>query len=113
MKLSRIRQDLFQAETSLAEHQTSLRELASAAGTKDGTTNPVANVPAEQLARYKTACARLTYLERRQNDYLQQGYTDENKLVKETTDQMVAAAKSKLDLETTISRLGGCRTLPS
>jgi Mrp family chromosome partitioning ATPase len=39
-------------------------------------------------------------LERKQNDYLQNCYTDENRLVKETHDQMVAAAKTKVDLET-------------
>ena len=98
-ELSRIRRELFQAEASLAEHQTSLRELASA-GTGSGGSNLLANVPAEQLTRYKSVCARLTYLERRQNDYLQDGYTDENKLVKETREQMVAAAHTKVELET-------------
>jgi uncharacterized protein involved in exopolysaccharide biosynthesis/Mrp family chromosome partitioning ATPase len=94
---SRIRRELLQAKASLAEHQTSLRELASA-DTK-GVTNAILNVPAEAVAHYKGVCARLNYFERRQNDYIQQGYTDDNKLVKENREQAVAMANTKIDLE--------------
>ena len=97
-EMARIQRELFQAEENLAEHQTSLRELTSAAA-KGVATNLAANVPTEQLARYKSVCTLLTVLERRQNDYLQQGFLDENKLVKENRDQMVAAAKTKVELE--------------
>jgi uncharacterized protein involved in exopolysaccharide biosynthesis/Mrp family chromosome partitioning ATPase len=97
-EMSRIRRELFQAEAMLAEHQTSLRELTSAAG-KSVATNLASNVPTEQLARYKSVCTLLTVLERRQADNMQQGYLDENKLVKENRNQMVAAAKTKVELE--------------
>ena len=97
-EMSRIRRELLQARASLAEHQTSLRELASA-GTKPNASNTLASVPAEFLTRYRSVCGQLNYLERRQNDYLQQGYTFENKLVKENRSESVAAAKTKVDLE--------------
>ena len=99
-EMARISRELFQAEANLAEHQTSLRALTSAAAMKDGSTNLFANVPDDEMARYKSICARLTYLERRQNDYMQQGYSDQNKLVKEAQASMVAAAKTKMELET-------------
>ena len=95
---SRIRRELLQAKASLAEHQTSLRELASA-DTKAGLTNALLNVPTEMVALYKSTCMRLNALERRQNDYIQQGYTDDNKLVKENRELAVAMANSKIKLE--------------
>jgi uncharacterized protein involved in exopolysaccharide biosynthesis/Mrp family chromosome partitioning ATPase len=98
-ELARIRRELLQSRASLAEHQTSLRDLASAAGAKGSETNSPLNVPAEDLARYKSVCARLNYVERRQNDYIQQGYTDENKLVKENRQQVMALANTKIGLE--------------
>jgi uncharacterized protein involved in exopolysaccharide biosynthesis/Mrp family chromosome partitioning ATPase len=95
---SRIRRELLQAKASLAEHQTSLRELAGT-DLKSGPTNGLANVPAEELARYKSICARLTAAERRQNDYIQQGYTDDNKWVKDNQSLALATANAKIDLE--------------
>ena len=90
--------ELFQAKASLAEHSVRLQQLTNAAGAKNGVTNLV-DVPAQTLARYKSVCARLIIWERKQNDYLQQGFTDENKLVKETREAMSAAAKTKEELE--------------
>ena len=99
-EMSRINRDLRQAEVSLADHQNSLQEMTNAAAVKGGTTNLFAPVPAEPLARYKSVCMRLAGLEQRQNDYLQRGFTDDNKLVKETRDQMAAATQTKDELET-------------
>jgi len=103
-EMARIHEELLQAKASLFEHQTSLRELA-ASETKGGFTNSILDVPAEQMDRYKSVCARLNYLERRKNDYIQQGYTEENKLVRELREQTVAAAKTKTTLEQTFPAL--------
>src|ERR1035437_1596502 len=97
-ELSSIRRELRQAKASLFEHQTSMRELASA-GTNGGVTNLIATVPLASLARYKFVCAQLASLERHQNDYVQQGFTEQSKRVQETRDQLVAAAKVKVELE--------------
>jgi uncharacterized protein involved in exopolysaccharide biosynthesis/Mrp family chromosome partitioning ATPase len=96
---SRIHTELLEARASLAEHQTSLQELASAEPKTGGNTNTLLNVPTDQLARYKSVCLRLNYLERRQNDYIQEGYTEDNKLVKEVRQEAVAATKTKAELE--------------
>jgi uncharacterized protein involved in exopolysaccharide biosynthesis/Mrp family chromosome partitioning ATPase len=97
-KLSRIYDELLQARASLAEHRISLRELADLPAAK-GATNQNVNAPSDQVAKYKTVCARLNALERRENEYIQEGYTDENKLVKETREQAAAVANTKLELE--------------
>ena len=101
-ELTRIKRELFQAKASLEEHQTSEKDLASeeAAAKKNGMTNLYVKVPADQMARYKNICTRLAGLQRHQDEYLQQGFTEDNKLVKEAEDQMADAAKIKEELET-------------
>jgi Mrp family chromosome partitioning ATPase len=95
---SRIYDELLQARASLAGHQNSLQELAGNVLTK-GTNAGTVKVPSDKLASYKFVCARLTSLEKRQNDYAQQGFTENSKLVKENRQEMVAAAKTKIELE--------------
>src|SRR4029077_19546567 len=85
-EMARIHDELLQASASLFEHQTSLKELA-VAESKGGITNTILNVPVDQMNHYKSICARLNFLQRRENDYIQQGYTEENKLVRENRDQ--------------------------
>jgi uncharacterized protein involved in exopolysaccharide biosynthesis/Mrp family chromosome partitioning ATPase len=92
-ELSRIRREMYLVRASLAG------QLVSAAQTRSPATNASANVPVTELSRYKSICARLTYLEHRQNDYIQEGFTDENRLVKEIREQAAAASQSKADLE--------------
>jgi len=92
-QIARIRQELLQAEVVLAEHQIAL---------KPGATNavPGTRISPDSLAEYQSVRARLDFLERKQNDYLtQQGYTEENKLVKEVRGQIVETEKLKVNLE--------------
>jgi uncharacterized protein involved in exopolysaccharide biosynthesis/Mrp family chromosome partitioning ATPase len=98
-EMTRINRELFQAKASLAEHSVRLEQLNAAAGAKNTATNSVSEVPADTMSHYKSVCTRLAYLEKQQNDYLQEGYTDENKLVKENQDVMTTVAKTKADLE--------------
>ena len=98
-EIARIRRELFQAEADLAERQMSLSVLSG----RQGTTNAalIANIPAEAATQYKTACTRLAYLQKRAEDYLiLQGFTEQNKLVKEARSEIVQASKTKADLET-------------
>jgi len=98
-ELSRIRRELFQARESLAEHQTSLSETAIEEKSKGGMTNAAVSVPAETLQRYKSICQELDYFERRANEYIQSGYTPQNKLVQEVRQQSADLAKAKIELE--------------
>ena len=97
-ELSRIRRELLEAKASLAEHQTSLADLASGAASRNGT-NGITTVPAEILTRYKSVCGELNFLERQNNSYLDSGYTPENKLVKENRQQASLIAKTKIQME--------------
>ena len=92
-QIARIREELLKAQVDLAEHQVA---------SKPGATNaaPGIKIPSDKLDDYQSICARVDFLERKQNDYLtQQGYTDENKLVKEVRGQVLEAKKLKTDLE--------------
>jgi uncharacterized protein involved in exopolysaccharide biosynthesis/Mrp family chromosome partitioning ATPase len=99
-EMSSIRQQLLKAEADLAARQASYNELIAS---KDVVTNTSAvdqPVPPEQLEKYNAACTRLTYLQKKADDYLyQQGYTEENRLVKEVRDQMADAIEIKTGLE--------------
>jgi uncharacterized protein involved in exopolysaccharide biosynthesis len=100
--MSKIQGELFQAELELAEHQATLNEMTGSKSSGPKPTNAVTDqkIPDEILAKYKTVCARLAYLQKRQYEFLfLQGYTEENKLVKEGRDQMAELVKSKNDLE--------------
>jgi len=96
---SKIHTELLEARASLAEHQTGLQELALAAASRGESTNSSLGAPADKVASYKNLCARIKYLERRQNDYIQEGFTDENTLVQDTRQEFEAATKAKADLE--------------
>ena len=100
-EMSSIRQEIMKASADLAARQAGFNALTTL---KTGATNSTASgqqVTPDQLDKYKKACARLAYLRKKENDYLyQQGFTEENKLVKEVRDQMTDAIKIKTDLET-------------
>ena len=100
-EMARIRRELFQAETDMAERQATFTRLTENQPVELRSAPAATNdLPPDALARYKTACSHLFFLQKREDDYLQQqGYTEENKLVKEVRDQMVAATKTKADLE--------------
>jgi polysaccharide biosynthesis transport protein len=97
-QIAKIRDELLEAETQLAERQVMLppAEAPSASNSIAATEAP----DTEDLAEYQRVCARLAFLEKREDDYLtQQGYTEENKLVKETRDQINQTTELKKDLE--------------
>ena len=101
-EIAHIRRDLFQAELELTEHQATLTEAGIARSGKAGATNTAADqkISDDMMTRYRAVCARLAYLQRRQTEYLSgQGYTEDNKLVKENREQMADATKLKNSLE--------------
>jgi uncharacterized protein involved in exopolysaccharide biosynthesis/Mrp family chromosome partitioning ATPase len=102
---SRIRAQLLEARTVLAQHQSYQQTMANSkpaqveVNTNASSTNSIADVPADKLANYKFICSQLSSLEKRQEDYIQQGFTDQNKRVKENRLEMVAATDAKKELE--------------
>jgi uncharacterized protein involved in exopolysaccharide biosynthesis/Mrp family chromosome partitioning ATPase len=101
-QISNIRQDLFSAEAELTERQAMLGEPVKSLGTKPETTNidSATEVSPEVLDNYGRVCAQLTFLEGKEQDYLtQQGFTEENVLVKQVHEQIEQNIALKKDLE--------------
>jgi len=101
-QISKIRQDLFNAEAELSEHQAVLGEQMKSSDEKSETTNATLAVraPSEQVDEYKRICARLALLGQKEQNYLtQQGYTAENVLVKGNHEQINQAETSKKSFE--------------
>jgi uncharacterized protein involved in exopolysaccharide biosynthesis/Mrp family chromosome partitioning ATPase len=100
-QIARIRDEILQAQVDLAEHQIVLKPDAT-------NTVPGAKISSDSLDEYQNVCTRLGFLERKQNDYLtQQGYTEENKLVKEVHAQIAETEKLKVNLEEKYPELAG------
>jgi uncharacterized protein involved in exopolysaccharide biosynthesis/Mrp family chromosome partitioning ATPase len=100
-QIARIREELLHAEADLAEHQVTLKP--GAAGVAPGI-----EASSDIQEEYQSVCAHLDFLKRRQDDYLtQQGFTQENKLVKEVRGQIVETGKLKTNLEEKYPSLAG------
>jgi polysaccharide biosynthesis transport protein len=110
-EIARLRRELSEAQADLAEHQAVYNAEAGAktetAASNSATNNNIvadpqseAPVPPDQLDKYKTASTRLSFAQQKLDGYLQQGFTDDNKLVKEIRDQIAAATKTKSEMET-------------
>jgi polysaccharide biosynthesis transport protein len=107
-QISKLRQDLSSAEVELSGHQAMLGELTKSFGTKPGTTNDdlAAAAPTEQIDEYRKVCARLAFLEGKEQDYLtQQGFTVENVLVRQVHEQIEQTEALERDLEAKYPRL--------
>ena len=101
-EIALIRRELFKARADLDEHQAGMNELSGPKNKGAKPTNSPAEqkIPDELLARYKSACTRLSYFQAKLNDYLlTQGYTEDNKLVKEARQQMAEVTKGKDQME--------------
>jgi uncharacterized protein involved in exopolysaccharide biosynthesis/Mrp family chromosome partitioning ATPase len=103
-EIARLRQALFDAQGDLAVRRAVLNgqvnnksEIAASA-TNQAVAGPP--VPQNEIDKYKAALTRLTSAQNRQNNYYQDGFTDDNKLVKEVREQIAAATKVKSELET-------------
>lgn len=99
---ARIQSQIFQAEVEMAEYQVIFnRQNVKATPTTSANPSPATNnVPPDLVTRYKTISSRLAFLQKREDDFLiQQGFTEENKLVKEVREQIAEATKIKADLE--------------
>jgi len=100
-EIARVRRELFQAEADLAEHQASLSDMNSSSRAR-AITNGLAGdqkIPDDLLVRYKAACTRIDFLQKRLTEYSYQGFTESNKLVMEGRKQMADATSLKSSLE--------------
>ncbi len=101
-QISRIRQDLYDAEAELAERQAAVKELGKLAPVKPDAPAPDAgaevSVLPETVTEYNNLVARLDGLRKREQDLLGQ-FTAQSGLVKELRVQIAAAEADRKKLE--------------
>ena len=106
-QISRIRQQLFDAQADLAGRASILQDMTK--GTSDpsasSTDKDPAPVPPEQVTAYQKLSSRLGRLQRREQDLLNYA-TDENTMVKEVRAQIAEAEEQKRKMETEFPALG-------
>ncbi len=67
---------------------------------KESATNAVVvEAPPDQADQYQGICSHLNSLLKKEQDYFSQGYTDQNRLVKDVSKQITQAKADKKDLE--------------
>ena len=114
-QIAKIRQEIFDAEAELAEHQATLKAITpTATGSAEPTnTEPAAaSLPVDE---YKSISTRVDELWKRQQELAAQ-FTDENILVKGVRQQIAEAEQSKRTLEEkypALTRLGVSVSNPS
>jgi len=104
-QISRIQQQLLDAEAELAEHRAAVKELTAAtrnaASTPANEATPALNFsppPAEVLSEYRRTCTQLETLSRLEQERLLT-YTASNSLVKQITEQIAATEQRKKQME--------------
>jgi uncharacterized protein involved in exopolysaccharide biosynthesis/Mrp family chromosome partitioning ATPase len=101
-QISKIREDLYNAEDELAGHQATLEELTKSSATKPEIKNagPTTELTSDRIDEYRRICTRLALYEKKEQDYLtQQGFTEDNVLVKEVREQIAQTEAIKKNFE--------------
>jgi polysaccharide biosynthesis transport protein len=97
-EISRIRQELFTAEAELAEHQAAIPPPATAAASKPGATNVVAEIPEGRVREYR-ATSRLLQDLFTQESHDQISYPPGSPFLKQTEDLITQTEQRKKKLE--------------
>jgi polysaccharide biosynthesis transport protein len=107
-EFSKIREQLYDTQAELAEREAMVSQMTNILSVKSATTTNMAiastismvDVPSDQREEYKKICARLDFLQKREDDLLTvQGYKEENTRVKDVRDQIADTTKKKANLE--------------
>jgi succinoglycan biosynthesis transport protein ExoP len=99
-QIEKIRSNILDVEAELASRPAE----ASSTNALPSVNQPAANavvedVPADQSDQYETVCSHLNSLLKKQQDFFAQGYTDQNRLMKEVHNEIAQARENKKNLE--------------
>jgi uncharacterized protein involved in exopolysaccharide biosynthesis len=97
-QIAKIRQEIFDAEAELAEHQATLKAITPAAPGSAEPTNAEPAAASLPVDEYKSVVMRVDQLLKREQELTIQ-FTDENTLVKGLRQQIAEAEQSKRTLE--------------
>ena len=113
-EITKIRENLFDAQASLAAHQSALGEVAkiAPANTNAEAGNPPPQIPTDRIKEYRGLCARLELFSRREQELLTQ-FTDASKPVQEIRKQIAEVELLKNDLEEHYPGLAGLAMMVS
>lgn len=110
-QITRIQASILDAEAELNQYGVTTAEAEKLPAVKpSANTNPPPAVTPEQIQAYEDLNARLIYLRKQQQSYINQGFTAENVLVKEVAKQIADTAKAASSLETTYPQLAKLST---
>jgi succinoglycan biosynthesis transport protein ExoP len=100
-QISKYQGQLYDLELELATRQAMAGKAADAAPAAPQPTNVVATVevPADKSDQYKKTIARLALLQKRNDNFAAQGFSDDNVLVKEVAEQIRHSTELKSKLE--------------
>lgn len=99
-QISKIQGQILDVEVEVATHQGGVvRTDFLSTATKPGTNAATAQIPSGQVDQYNKLCRRLDVLQRKNSEFLGQGYTEESVLVKDVGDQIVKAKQQKNEME--------------
>jgi uncharacterized protein involved in exopolysaccharide biosynthesis/Mrp family chromosome partitioning ATPase len=108
-QIAKIQGKLLDVEVELATHQGVLDNTNSPSPGNPPATNAlaVAQIPSDRIDAYSQASLRLVILEKKKGEFLAQGYTEGNVLVKDVADQIATVKAAKTDLEAKFPGLAG------
>jgi len=110
---SRVRQDIYETETALAERAAFLDTITPNQKTETpGGTNPTSVPPNEVISEYSATSARIEFLRKVEQELLGQ-FTPENNRVKETHARLTEALEAKKKMEVDSPSLSILHTIPS
>jgi uncharacterized protein involved in exopolysaccharide biosynthesis/Mrp family chromosome partitioning ATPase len=97
-EITKLRGQISSAEEELAERQAAMNAMGASRVETNG--DSVAKAPPDQVDAYRRICERLAVLKKKEDDYLtQQGFTEENILVKDVRGQIAEAQKARNQFE--------------
>jgi uncharacterized protein involved in exopolysaccharide biosynthesis/Mrp family chromosome partitioning ATPase len=102
---TKTRQDLFDAEAELAQHQAILGEVTNLISTTaTETTNAQPEIPLDQLTEYKNICSRINSLSQKEQELLTQ-FTEDSQPVKEIRQRLDDVRQLRRNLEQAYPKL--------
>jgi uncharacterized protein involved in exopolysaccharide biosynthesis/Mrp family chromosome partitioning ATPase len=98
-QISKIRSQLLDAELEL-DTRRAMSGLAGSSSSSSPTNGEVAiEIPANTQDDYNRICTRLVVLQNKNSEFMSQGYTEDNVLIKEVSAQIISGRETKKKLE--------------
>jgi uncharacterized protein involved in exopolysaccharide biosynthesis/Mrp family chromosome partitioning ATPase len=106
-QMSKVQGAILDAQADLAGYEAAAKQMGNGPAQKQETTNAPTSVPRDQIDAYNDVCTRLDLLRKKQQDYLVQGYTAGNVVVRELGRQIAATQTTKSGLEEKYPQIAG------